>query len=240
MPTAILFRPMPMNAQLPLDFPQRGGKRAGSGRKRKSARALVPHRSRTELSSRHPVHVTMRALPEIPSLRAMNRAVRQALIAGAKKDDFRLIHYAILSNHLHLIVEADDAKSLSRGIQGLAIRIAWAVNRVLRRKRGKVFSDRYHDHQLKNPRETRAALHYVLCNYRKHLAEHGRMLPPDFIDEHCSTARYLHHRDPENCPLPSPDTWFLQRGYREHGGGEIDLSRTPGRRPRDRRRIERA
>jgi hypothetical protein len=191
---------------------------------------MVSHRSRGKLSRHHPVHVTMRALPEIPSFRVMHGAVRGALIAGATKEDgsFRVVHYAILSNHLHLIVEANDAKSLARGVQGLAIRMAWAVNRAMKRKRGKVFSDRYHDHQLKTARETNACLAYVLNNYRKHMAEVGRILRREFVDS-CSSARYLHRRRGDECPLPAPETWLLRGGYRE-AGGEIDLSKTPGRR----------
>jgi hypothetical protein len=97
-----------------------------------------------------------------------------------------LIHFAILGNHIHLIAECDDRISLNRGIQGLAIRVARAVNQALSRKRGKVFSDRYHEHVLSTPRETKAAVLYVLQNYRKHCAESGRTLPPRFIDPHSS------------------------------------------------------
>jgi hypothetical protein len=220
-------------AQLSLGLKEWGGVRRGAGRKPSGPRPLVSHKPRNRLSRHHPVHVTMRTLPEIPSLRAMHAAVRQALVAGSKKEDgsFRLIHFSVLSNHIHMIVEAQDAKALSRGIQGLAIRIAWAVNRAMHRKRGKVFSDRYHDHQLKTARETNHCLAYVLCNYRKHMAESGRILPRGFVDS-CSTARYLRGRG--DCPLPDPETWLLKSGYR-NAGGEIDLSRTPGPRPRSTR-----
>jgi REP element-mobilizing transposase RayT len=113
----------------------------------------------------------MRALPEIPSLRVLNGWVRRALVAGGRSDGFRLIYFAILGNHIHLIVEGDDRRSLSRGVQGLAIRIARAVNQAMSRKRGKVFSDRFHEHVLRSLRETKAAVHYVLNNYKKHCSE---------------------------------------------------------------------
>jgi hypothetical protein len=218
----------PHSRQLSLALAEWSGRRKGAGRKPNGTRRSVSHRTRRRLGRHHPVHVTMRALPEIPSLRVMHRPVREALIAGSKKEDgsFRLVHYAILSNHLHMIVEAADAKSLSRGIQGLAIRIAWAVNRAMKRKRGKVFSDRYHDHQLETARETNLCLAYVLNNYRKHMAESGRILPRGFIDS-CSSADYLHRGDRDDCPLPTPETWLLSRGYLE-AGGEIDLNKTPG------------
>jgi putative transposase len=152
------------------------------------------------------VHVTLRALPEIPSLRVLNGWVRRALVAGGTRNGFRLIYFAILENHLHLIVEADDRVSLSRGIQGLAIRIARAMNQAMSRKRGKVFSDRYHEHVLTTLRETKAAVHYVIHNYRKHCAKAGRPLAPNFVDPHSSSI-YLTGIEPS--PFPSPSVWLL-------------------------------
>ena len=37
---------------------------------------------------------------------------------------FRLCHYAVLNDHLHLICEAANRTALARGLQGLLIRIA--------------------------------------------------------------------------------------------------------------------
>ncbi|MFL5310309.1 MAG: hypothetical protein ACJ79H_07660 [Myxococcales bacterium] len=70
---------------------------------------------------------------------------------------------------LHLIAEARDAMALARGIQGLSIRIAKAVNRVLG-PRGPVFADRYHAHALRTPTETANAIAYVLGNTHLHAA----------------------------------------------------------------------
>src|SRR6185295_716057 len=103
-------------------------------------------------------------------------------------------------------------RALARGVQGLAIRIARAVNRALRRK-GRLFADRYHAHALKTPRAVRFALRYVLLNARKHAAEHncqadgrkadgcqadGRKAdqdhsatPAGFVDS-CSSAPWFH------------------------------------------------
>src|SRR5207247_1292169 len=79
----------------------------------------------------------------------------------------RIVHFAIQSNHVHLLVEARDARSLSRGMQGLLVRIARNSNRAWKRK-GSVFADRYHSRALRTPREVRNALVYVLQNSRKH------------------------------------------------------------------------
>jgi REP element-mobilizing transposase RayT len=186
-----------------------GGRRKHAGRKPNGTRALVSRKARPELNGRWPVHVTLRVLPEIPSLRVLNGWVRRALIAGSERDGFRLIHFAILGNHLHLIAEARDRASLSRGIQGLAIRISHSVNRALSRKRGRVFSDRFHEHVLRSLRETRAAVNYVIHNYRKHCAEARRPVSPGFIDPH-SSGTYEAGLEPN--PLPSPQFWLLRTG----------------------------
>jgi putative transposase len=76
---------------------------------------------------------------------------------------------------------------LRRGAQGLALRIARALDWLWARQ-GKVFADRYHDRVLKTPREVRNVLACVMHNARKHAAE-GRMVKrPHPIDEFSSAA----------------------------------------------------
>jgi REP element-mobilizing transposase RayT len=176
-----------------LDLPLRtwGGKRKRAGRKPNGARSLVSRSKRPVLNGRHPVHATMRVLPEIPSLRVLNGWVRRALNAGSNQPGFRLIHFSIQGNHLHLIVEAEDTVRLSRGMQGLAVRISRAVNQVLSRKRGKVFSDRYHAHVLRSLREVRNAVAYVIENFRRHREKGGRPVAASFVDLHSSAALEL-------------------------------------------------
>ena len=41
------------------------------------------------------------------------------MYAGAARFGFRLVHYAVMGNHVHLIVEAPDRRALWRGMQGL-------------------------------------------------------------------------------------------------------------------------
>ena len=86
---------------------------------------------------------------------------------------------------IHLIVEASDRVALSRGVQGLCIRLARAVNRACGR-RGSVFADRYHARALKTPRAVRFALRYVLLNAHKH----GSGAPAGFVDG-CSSAPWF-------------------------------------------------
>ena len=84
----------------------------------------------------------------------------------------RFIEFSILGDHLHLIVEVDCDLSLTRGMQGLAIRIAKALNKLMRIK-GKLFADHYHAHLLHSPTEVVRAIHYVLTNARHHYGAPG-------------------------------------------------------------------
>src|SRR5262249_48571094 len=114
-------------------------------------------------------HVTLRAMAGLPSLRGgeVFPAVRRA-VAAASHAAFRVIAFSVQADHLHLVVEADEPTGLAKGCQGLAIRVARAVNRRLGR-RGPVWGDRYHARALVTPREVRHAFVYVLQNWRKHV-----------------------------------------------------------------------
>ena len=77
-----------------------GGRRKGSGPKRRGERANVSHRTRAFLGERLPVEVTMRVKSGLPSLRGSREfeALRAAMVAGCERDGFRLIHFSVLSN----------------------------------------------------------------------------------------------------------------------------------------------
>jgi hypothetical protein len=80
-----------------------------------------------------------------------------------------VIHFAILSNHIHLILETSES-SLRRPLQSFGISFAKRLNSLINRT-GAVLLDRYHLHVLKTPTETRRALAYVLTNEAKHRIE---------------------------------------------------------------------
>ena len=126
-------------------FMRWGGKREGAGRKRSSPMRRVAHGARPELAARHPVHVTLRIVRGVPSLRVRQtyRALEGALRAGRERFGLRLVQFSVQSNHVHMLVEADGRASLSRGMQGLVVRMARALNRTWKRT-GTVFADRSH------------------------------------------------------------------------------------------------
>jgi len=172
----------------------------------------VPHLSREEINPRHPVHVTMRVQPGIGYLRAYRRArlLEDAFREARLRFGMRIIHYSIQGNHLHLLVEVDSADSLSRGMQGLAIRIAKGLN-ILADRKGAVFADRYHAHTLRTRREVSNAVRYVLGNYRHHTREY---LPPRWEDS-LSSVRFLRVTPGVEAPVSEPKTWLLRIGWRK-------------------------
>ena len=150
--------------QLELTIRTWGGRRHGAGRPPKPGRRSVPHRRRTPHVARCPAHVTLRAVSNLPSLRDERTFVTiQRALGLASKTGFRVFEFSIQTDHLHLLVEADDPTRFERGMRGLTIRIAKAVNRVLKRV-GPVWGDRFHARPIRTPREMRNALVYVLNN----------------------------------------------------------------------------
>lgn len=220
-----------MARQLSLALKTWGGKRKGAGRKPKGDKPGVSHLRRPKVSRHTPVHVTLRMVQGLPSLRQgeLFDAVLAALAAGKQGVGFRLVHYSVQTNHVHLIVEADNTGALARGMKALCIRIARAINRE-RRTTGKVFSDRYHAHVLETPREVRHALAYVLNNFRKHEAAKAKQ-----VLDPCASGRWFDgwasgpveggedsHEEP---PVVSGRSWLLTTGWRRHG--LIDPFETP-------------
>jgi REP element-mobilizing transposase RayT len=220
--------------QLDFRFRSHGGSRPGAGRPPKGPRAGVPHLARPVHSWRHPLHVTLRIVAGLPTLRGSSsfRKIKGALAAARARFGMRLVHFSVQRDHLHLVVEASDRRALSRGIQGLTIRVARAVNRRWQRT-GRVFADRYHTHALKTPREVRNALAYVLCNGRKHAGTAG--VAAGFVDARSSAAWFdgwarprelafsaeqeSGGRDP---PVERPQTWLLGHGWKRHGLIDVD------------------
>src|SRR5438128_612122 len=192
--------------QIELKLPIWGGERKGAGRKPNGAKPGVSHLRRPSLAARYPVHVTLRMVSAVGFLRTFSRtqAIEQAMREVRRRFGLRVVHYSIQGNHLHLIVEIDDAAMLSRAINGLAVRLARALNRLAGRN-GKVFLDRYHAHVLKTPREVRNAVRYVLENFRHHLRED---IAPAGADP-CSSAAWLKRPVNDDVPIASPETWLL-------------------------------
>jgi putative transposase len=220
--------------QLAFGLPEPKRRKVGSGRKPTRRGTWVKHRPRPWHDGNHPVHVTLKVRRGIPNLRGFKLAkvigtgLRVAASSeSAKKAErrrtFRVIHFSIQPNHLHLIVEASSKTALARGMQGLASGLARRVNRKLHR-RGALFADRYHGHAMAKPTEVRNAIVYVLKNYEKHpdpIPDRGTD-PTAGIDP-CSSARWFDGwaestpPPPQPAPVAAPHTWLLRAGWKRSG-----------------------
>jgi REP element-mobilizing transposase RayT len=78
-----------------------------------------------------------------------------------ERGDFRIVHYSIQDDHLHLLVEAEGSDALGRGMKSVSSRIARAVQRVFEWTEG-VLDGRYHVRWLRSVAEAWNALRYVL------------------------------------------------------------------------------
>ena len=195
-----------------------GGPRAGAGRKRKRGRRAVEHRRRPRVTRHDPLHVTQRVDCAGNSLRTKQArlVLMRCFSAGGDRFGFRLVEFSIQSNHLHFVAEADTNESLSRGLQGLKVRIARALNRLWELK-GTRFPDRYHVRVLGALREVRNVLNYVLNNAR----HHGHRFPGVDPISSGPTFSGWHFPPPAHTnlcfPLPEPQAWKLTTGWRTHG-----------------------
>src|ERR1044071_4634755 len=89
--------------QLPL-FRKRGGKRRGAGRPAKGERSSEPHKRRPFLHARYPVHIVLRTVRTVGSLRrrCVWKAIREATLTTALREDFRIVHVSLQRTHIHL------------------------------------------------------------------------------------------------------------------------------------------
>lgn len=244
-----------------VEHPRTPGRKRGPGRPPKGARAGSPHKARPELKGRFPVHVVLRVTPVVGSLRKrfMYQALREATIAvalrelSAREDGaFRVVHISIQRDHVHLLVEADHKTALSRGMQSFQISAAKHINRaysvkckLVERRRGSVFPDRFHQEIITTPKQARHALSYVLNNWRKHREDRGEQQRMWKVDPFSTAAIFGGWKELEGhaflWPLREswqslvvylPKTWLLREGWQIHGRimtTEVPSERQSGR-----------
>ncbi len=130
------------------------------------------HRYRERILARVPVHVTIRLRRGIPTLRQPRfvRRFRSSLSEACVRHGFRVVHYSIQRDHVHLLIEAQTNYSIACGMKSVGARIGKLTNRLFERK-GKVLDGRYHLRPLRTPLEVHRALRYVLLNHRHHAAQ---------------------------------------------------------------------
>jgi len=189
----------------------------------------VPHQVRPSIENSSGVHITWKLRDAIPSLRQKRVMVEFERCFRAAKERFglRLYAYTVMSNHLHLMVTADDDTSLRRGLQGLGIRLAKAVNRLFART-GKVFRDRFHARATFGFQAIKHAVRYALQNARKH----GLAIPENRWDPFSSGRFNTRHDDrvrdvhTSRWPVVLPEPFYpIGHALRQIHPGEFPGSR---------------
>jgi REP element-mobilizing transposase RayT len=193
----------------------------------------VRHLARKPFKRTTPAHVTLRMRSDVPSLRDVRivRMIERTFGDGCERSDFRLVHYSLLGNHAHMIVEAADEHALGRGMKAIGARLARAVNRVAKRV-GRVVAERYHHRLLRTPREVHCALRYVLLNARKHAKRSAANVAARVRLDPASSARWFdgwkdeRARSADRPAIARARTWLLRFGWRLHG--LLDPADVPG------------
>ena len=177
----------------------------------------VPHRKRQEICH-DALHVTFRLSAGLPSLRqdAEFECITESIEEAQERFGCRIIEFSVMSNHIHLVVEAPDKESLARAMKGLKVRIVRALNKLWKRT-GSIFSDRYYASAMKTVRHASNALRYVLNNGRRHYAWMRQNVP----DKYSSGPWYRHWKErngqpfrTDRCPVVPPRSRVLQEAMK--------------------------
>ena len=128
----------------------------------------IRHVKRFRLKKASSLHLTIKVREnkaDIQSkriLKALHHAIKRARLKGLK-----VVHYTLEYNHVHLLVESVDNKTLHKGMQAFGITIAKAINKI-KRSKGAVYKNRYHLRLISSPRQLKNVLHYIFNNGVKH------------------------------------------------------------------------
>jgi REP element-mobilizing transposase RayT len=187
------------------------------------------------LDGRTPVHITLKLVPGLPSLRRREVfTLLQDAFRKARHRGLAVVHYAVISNHIHLLCEP-EREGLRAEMQSLCISLSKRLNAYLERS-GAIFVDRYHLHVLRTPTEVHHVLGYILSNQARHalgcLPLRGAVTVR--VDTRSSAFAFRHWRElfgarvrfefsgePEDRIeawhreiLVAPRTWLLRQGWR--------------------------
>jgi len=160
-------------------------------------------------------------------------------VTRARHRGFRVTDFSIQADHIHAIVEADERgydssdAGFSRSMRSFVIRLALRINKLLGRKRGHVWGDRFHARELTSPSEVRRVLVYLLSNHLKHGVDDVGLIDPFSSGFWFEGWMQVLDRPPAPRPLEPPRTWLLDWGW--HRGrdfihlGEVAKAARPAR-----------
>jgi REP element-mobilizing transposase RayT len=176
-----------------------------------------------------PVHVTVRLADGLPRLRRRRgyQIVRRAVALANRFDGAWICEISIQQNHLHLIIEARARAALTRAMRSFGVTVAKQVNARYGR-RGRVLDDRYHVVTLRTGAQVRAAVLYVLGNWRKHGEDRDPVGVRRMTDRFSTGPYFTGWTEPIDLrappwpddgrlPVRQPRSWLLRTGWKRHG-----------------------
>lgn len=196
-----------------------------SAKKKGSSR--VAHSERPQV--RGPAHIVLRIRRGLPGMRTPRvwRVLERAFRRAKERNGMRIVEFSIQEDHIHVLVEVGDKEYLSRGMQGLMIRIAKALNRHWNRA-GTVWADRYFARAITSLSDLRRTVRYILQN----AFHHGAEIPERYKgqpDPYSSGRWYLYWMGAEDLRRPhrSPP---VVRGFIRYFGfcAWIGIDEMPG------------
>ena len=184
------------------------------------------------MRSKFPEHVVCRVEDDVRTLRTRQiyQAVRKALVTTFARDGFHIVHVSIQDSHLHLLIEAAERMVLARGMQSFQIAAAKYINAAVskqhgKRRRGRVFRDRYFRQTIGSRRQARHALAYVLNNWRKHKEQRAAFAREWRVDPFSTAVSFdgwqggapAFPDSYEPLPVWRPKSWLLSAGWKIYG-----------------------
>jgi REP element-mobilizing transposase RayT len=196
-----------------------GGRRAGAGRKPKNKKAGVSHQKREAFVGDCPLHVTVKLVGGLASLRRLGeqRVVKGVMRKYGEREGFRVVHCSIQGDHVHMVVEACGPRELESGMRAFCTRLAKTLNAAWGRS-GRVLAERFHSRLLRTPTEVRNVLRYVFHNARNH-----GLWGWEDVPDPCSSGDLFDGWEDYRPPagvirwLPAPVTRLVRSGWRRAG-----------------------
>ena len=147
-----------------------GGVRKGAGRPSNPKRKGQPHFARPLIKRATPIHINWHLNKKLKDLNIRTKdffKLFRHAVKTARKKGLHIIHYSLMDNHIHLIVEATTNKLLSTALQSFALSLSKLVKNRMNGSIKRLWDDRYFMRLLLSPREVKIALEYVLKNPHK-------------------------------------------------------------------------
>lgn len=145
-----------------------GGRRPNSGRPRIHSKG-VSHNKRDKITPHIPCHINFKYRTFIRTEILLEHFILAMM--KSQRHGFRIIQFSMQSNHVHLIVEAQNNQILEKGMRSLTNSFAKRLSKT-KRLNGTIQMERYHLHLLRTPTEVQNAIDYVIHNHEHHTGIH--------------------------------------------------------------------